>query len=230
MKYCVNPESMMSRTVSMKIKISLLAIIAGLVLQPGWSNPGSWRGQSIVEFNDQDGTIDWGIVNDGVMGGLSKGNLERTDAGTVKFFGDLSLQNNGGFTTMRSSDVRLNLSDDLGLLLHVKGDGRTYDARLDSSARYRGRPVSFSAKFKTTKGTWQQIKIPFTEFKGSFRGTDLPGKKLDPSVVERIWILLGDKQEGPFTLEMDWIRTFGKGQGNVKEEKKSESSDTQPEK
>jgi len=185
-------------------------------------NPGSWRGQSVTEFEPAEtGKFDWTVINDGVMGGLSKGKLEFTERNTMKFSGSLSLKNNGGFTTVRSGGVDLNLSNDLGLLLLVKGDGRTYDARLDSSARFRGRPVSFAGKIKTTKGEWQQVKIPFSDFKGGFRGIDLPDKVLDPSVIKQISILLGDKKEGPFDLEIDWIRTYGKGQGNSVAPKKT---------
>jgi monofunctional biosynthetic peptidoglycan transglycosylase len=77
-----------------------------------------------------------------------------TPEGTMRFFGELSLENNGGFSTIRSGKVDLNLSNDLGLLLRVKGDGRTYEARLDSDARYRNMPVSFAGEFKTTAGEW----------------------------------------------------------------------------
>ena len=224
----LNPVAQLNRTLPMNQNLSFRIVPAVLRLQLTMTpfsqadqEPASWRGQSIAEFDDEKKGLDWQIVNDGVMGGLSKGNLAFTEAGTVKFFGDLSLRNNGGFTTMRSGQVDLDLSNSLGLLLLVKGDGRTYDARLDSSARYRGRPVSFSGPFKTTKGEWQQVKIPFSDFKGGFRGTDLPDKILDPSVIEQIWILLGDKQEGPFDLEIDWIRTYGKGQGNITGQKKA---------
>ncbi len=207
--------------------IALLATVmtAGAEAAGGNSHPGAWRGQSVTEF-DASGNekFGWQIVNDGVMGGLSEGNMEFTDANTMRFFGELSLQNNGGFSTARSGDVDLNLSNDLGLLLLVKGDGRTYEARLDSTARFRGNPVSFAGEFKTTKGKWQQVKIPFSEFKGSFRGTELPDAVLDPSVIERVGILLADKREGPFDLEIDWIRTYGKGQGNFTERMTKETA------
>ena len=61
-------------------------------------NPGSWRGQSVTEFEPAEtGKFDWKVINDGVMGGLSKGNLEFTERNTMKFSGSLSLKNNGGF-------------------------------------------------------------------------------------------------------------------------------------
>lgn len=159
--------------------------------------------------------MDWQIVNDGVMGGLSEGRVDFAGGEILRFSGTLSLENNGGFTTVRSGDLDLDLSNDLGLLLRVKGDGRTYEARLDSDARFRGNSVSFAGTFETEKDRWIQVKVPFTEFKGSFRGMDLPDMKLNPAAVERVWILLADKKEGPFELEVDWIRTYGKGQGSL---------------
>jgi NADH dehydrogenase [ubiquinone] 1 alpha subcomplex assembly factor 1 len=201
----------------------LLSLIMTLITDAAGeqSKPGSWRGQSVTEFSAaENDSFAWQIVNDGVMGGLSKGKVEFTNAGVMRFSGTLSLENNGGFSTVRSAGVDFNLSNDAGLLLLVKGDGRTYEARLDSDARFRGNLVSFAGKFETTKGKWQQVKIPFSEFKGGFRGVDLPDKVLDPSLIERVWILLADKREGPFDLEVDWIRTYGKGQGSYTVRKK----------
>lgn len=206
----------------MSPKLPFVAILLSAFVSLTFTSEGkadekgaSWRGQSITEFtaeeNDQMG---WQIVDDGVMGGLSKGKVEFTGAGIMKFSGTLSFQNNGGFTTARSEPVALNLSNDLGILLLVKGDGRTYQARLDSDALYRGMPVSFSGEFTAVAGEWQQIKIPFSDFKGSWRGTDLPDEKLNPADIRKVSILLGDKKEGPFALEVDWIRTYGKGQGS----------------
>lgn len=191
----------------------------------GSPKPGSWRGQSVTEFAPQENEkFAWQVVNDGVMGGLSKGQITITDAGTMKFAGDLSLENNGGFSTVRSSNVDLNLSNDLGLLLLVKGDGRTFEARLATEERFRRMEVSFSGKFQTTKGKWQQVKIPFSDFNASFRGTELPDRRLNPAKIKRIGILLGDKQNGPFNLEIDWIRTYGKGQGNFTNQGKASAN------
>lgn len=181
-------------------------------------NPWAWRGQTVDEFDDSlTEILDWQVVNDGVMGGLSKGNVEITDEGTMKFTGTLSLENNGGFSTVRSNGPQLDLSSDLGILLRVKGDGREYDLRLDSDATYRGMPVSFAGKFVAEKGDWQQITIPWSAFEGSWRGADLPNEKLNPAVIRRAGVLLGDKKNGPFNLEIDYIRTYGKGKGEAVE-------------
>jgi monofunctional biosynthetic peptidoglycan transglycosylase len=163
---------------------------------------------SIAEFAGKDG-IDWQVVNDGVMGGLSKGKLTPSDAGTMRFSGMLSLENNGGFSTFRSGDLKLDLSSHLGLLLRVKGDGRTYQVRLATDALFRGMEVSFAAEFVTIKGEWVEVKVPFAGFKGSFRGLALPSEPLDTSKVRRVSILIGDKKQAPFAVELDFIRTYG---------------------
>jgi len=165
------------------------------------------RVQSITEFDGQDG-MNWQVVNDGVMGGLSEGKLTPNEAGTLRFSGMLSLENNGGFSTFRSGDLKLDLSNALGLLLRVKGDGRTYQVRLATDALFRGMEVSFAAEFATQKGEWIEVKVPFAGFKGSFRGLDLPEERLDTSKVRRVSILLGDKKQAPFEAEFDFIRTY----------------------
>jgi len=174
----------------------------------GADEPSAPRAQSITEFDGKDG-IEWQVVNDGVMGGLSEGKLTPSEAGTTMFSGMLSLENNGGFSTFRSGDLKLDLSSHLGLLLRVKGDGRTYQVRLATDAVFRGMEVSFAAEFTTIKGEWVEAKVPFSGFKGSFRGLNLPEERLDTSKVRRVSILIGDKKQAPFAVELDFIRTYG---------------------
>ena len=190
-----------------------LVAACGLVLcfssgVQGANEPPLSPAHSIAEFAGKDG-IDWQVVNDGVMGGLSKGKLTPSDAGTMRFSGMLSLENNGGFSTFRSGDLKLDLSSHLGLLLRVKGDGRTYQVRLATDALFRGMEVSFAAEFVTIKGEWVEVKVPFAGFKGSFRGLALPKEPLDTSKVRRVSILIGDKKQAPFAVELDFIRTYG---------------------
>ena len=83
--------------------------------------------QSVAEFTpEESGKLDWRIVDDGVMGGLSKGERDISKDGILRFFGTLSLENNGGFSSLRTGDVKLDLSGAEGVILRVKGDGRTY--------------------------------------------------------------------------------------------------------
>jgi monofunctional biosynthetic peptidoglycan transglycosylase len=167
---------------------------------------------SVAEFTPEESEkMDWRIVDDGVMGGLSQGKREISKDGILRFFGTLSLANNGGFSSLRTEAVKLDLSGAEGLLLRVKGDGRTYQVRLTTDAEYQGREMSFQAGFPTEKDKWTEVKVPFACFVGTWRGMQLPDKILDPAKVRRLGLQLADKKEGPFQLRVDWIRTYGGG-------------------
>ncbi|MEM9480754.1 MAG: CIA30 family protein [Verrucomicrobiota bacterium] len=166
---------------------------------------------TVAEFDNAEvKKMEWQIVDDGVMGGLSKGNLRMTKNETMVFSGNLSLENNGGFSSVRSADVKMDLKNYKGLTLRVNGDGRTYQVRLASDARFRSSQVSFMAEFETTKDEWTVVKIPFKKFEGSWRGMDLPDKVLNTADIQRVGLLIADKKEGPFAVEVDWIRPYGK--------------------
>ena len=171
---------------------------------------------SITEFDQKESqSFDWRVVDDGVMGGLSKGKISITDNGILKFDGKLSLENNGGFSSLRSKDIQLNLSKYDGLLARVRGDGRSYQVRLGTDETFRGMEVSFMAEFATTKGQWTEVKIPFNQLSASFRGMQLEDRTFDSSLVTRIGLLLGDKKAGPFELQVDWIHAYKDGADSI---------------
>ena len=164
---------------------------------------------SVVEFDRSEAdSLGWRVVDDGVMGGRSKGNLNVSEDGVLTFSGTLSLENRGGFSSLRTERVKMNLTEAEGLVARVKGDGRTYQMRFNTDAKFRGMEISFMAEFNTRKGEWIEVKVPFDQFKGSFRGMSLSKEKFDPGKISRIGLLLGDKKEGPFKLQVDWIRSY----------------------
>jgi NADH dehydrogenase [ubiquinone] 1 alpha subcomplex assembly factor 1 len=112
--------------------------------------------------------------------------------GFLRFKGVLSLENNGGFSSIyREAD--LDLSDFSGVELKVKGDGRVYDFRFRTSARLVGNwYVSYSGKIKTEKNKWITVKVPFDELKQSFRGRQLSGFAFQKDQIQQVRILLGD--------------------------------------
>ena len=107
----------------------------------------------------------------------------------------------------------MNLAEADGLVARVKGDGRTYQMRFSTEARFRGMEISFKADFKTKKDEWIEVKVPFDQFKGSFRGMSLSKEKFNPGKISRVGLLLGDKKQGPFELQVDWIRSFNSATG-----------------
>jgi monofunctional biosynthetic peptidoglycan transglycosylase len=150
------------------------------------------------------GSGDWFIVNDGVMGGRSYSALENGDEGQAVFEGYLSLENNGGFASVRTGVPDSALAGASSVFLRVRGDGKRYQLRL--RPRGRSREVAFAAGFDTTAGRWKTVELPLDSFEPTFRGYRPPGVgPLDPSQVVQVGIMITDKQEGPFRLEIDWI-------------------------
>ena len=149
------------------------------------------------------------IVDDGVMGGLSQGKMKRAENGNLLFSGTLSLENNGGFSSLRMDVGLLDLEDFQGFELKVKGDGRSYNLRLATDERFRRSPISFQSEFKTERGTWTTVRVPFSALKASWRGMALK-TAFDPAMIEQVGIILADKKPGAFALEVESISAFKK--------------------
>lgn len=107
----------------MMVKRLLMSV--GLVVGLGFCGVLADDGGMKFEFGEGKGEPRWVSVNDGVMGGLSKGGAEMKD-GVMVFSGVLSLENNGGFSSVRTRGYEADLSGAKGIVLRVKGDGRTY--------------------------------------------------------------------------------------------------------
>ncbi|MBU6208999.1 MAG: fasciclin domain-containing protein [Planctomycetes bacterium] len=163
---------------------------------------------SNLEF--EGGTQGWQTVLDGVMGGLSTGRIEAGDGGTLRFSGELSLENNGGFSQIRTSVPEGTFDGASGLVLRVKGDGRNYQCDIRSS-RLRLMAGGYQRVLATKAGEWTEIEIPFSEcVANSFGQRVRNAPSLDPASIESVGITLADKKEGPFAIEVDWIRPAGK--------------------
>lgn len=158
----------------------------------------------IANFDDSPQEARWIAVNDVVMGGRSSGGPTLAD-GTLTFRGELSLANNGGFSSVRSVGRDFDLSGASTVVLRVRGDGRRYQLRLSTDARHRGVVVSYGAGFATKAGEWTEVRLPLGSLEPTVRGTTLDGPMLDASQVREIGLLIADKREGAFVLEVDWI-------------------------
>lgn len=160
----------------------------------------------LVDFRSFD-ALEWYRVNDAVMGGISRGGIQPTDSGTALFAGELSLENNGGFASVRSPVGAHDLSKAAGLEIRVRGDGRSYQLRLHTDDRFDG--IAYRAGFETTRGEWTTVRIPFDKFLPTFRGRVPYGAPpLDTARIRQIGLMLADKRPGPFALEIEWIRSW----------------------
>lgn len=156
-------------------------------------------------FNEPSQEGAWFAQNDDVMGGASDGQAQIKE-GHLHFTGLLSLENNGGFAQVYSPLEQTDLSASAGIHLRVKGDGREYQFRLATHARFRGSRIAYRSSFLTQRGEWMKLFIPFSSFVPSWRGNLLSGPPLDLTSVKQIALLLADGTPGQFSLVVDWIK------------------------
>lgn len=146
----------------------------------------------------------WYVVNDNVMGGVSRGGFARTSDGTGQFAGQLSMRNNGGFSSVRTKIPRGALTGFDGIEMRVRGDDRTYTL-LAAPERSRG---SWQHDF-VAGDQWQTVRLPFGEMKLSIRGWQPPSAApIRGQDVGMLGLLVADKNTSPFQLEVDWIRGY----------------------
>ena len=169
--------------------------------------PLSAAEKTVASFESDEPLKSWTSVNDGVMGGISKGGFKRSEQGTLLFTGDLSLENNGGFASIRMKPSALGLSGMSALVVKARGDGRTYwvDLRVTNQMN----ASSYRAYLPTTAGEWQETRIPFADFKLQAFGRELPVKPLNVAAVTSVGFTLADKKAGPFALEIGAVNASG---------------------
>ncbi len=172
----------------------------------------------VYDFRDADRRGQWLIVNDGVMGGRSQSEFSFSEHHTAVFRGTVSLENNGGFASVRSTSREYALEEYTGIQIRLKGDGNTYQFRLRTNDRFDG--IAYRYRITTREDEWMVVKIPFDRCEPVFRGRVLQGAApLSPGRIRQIGVLIAEKQAGPFRLEMDWIEAFhadhaDEGEGN----------------
>lgn len=156
---------------------------------------------TLFDFKDQDSVDDWYIVLDGVMGGKSTG---YTDArgGKMMFYGSTSLENNGGFSSIRANLAPGSLAGMTMLRIKVRGDGRTYILGTKGSGNY-----SYWSRFETQKGKWQTFDFPIKDMEKTWFGMGRSGH-INPEDVRGLELYVYDYQEGPFKLKVDYIKAM----------------------
>jgi NADH dehydrogenase [ubiquinone] 1 alpha subcomplex assembly factor 1 len=201
-------------TINRQTDLLIFSLVMGLLLLtlPGPSLDAADSGPKgepvLTDFTPDSPDFGWYVQNDNVMGGRSEGDFEQPP-GELIFAGSTNT-NGGGFSSIRTQPVQLDLSSHEGIRLRVKGDGRRYTWQLQTNARWRGRQVSYWADFETLAGEWSTVDIPFARFFPQFRGTKLDGPELEPGQVTEMALYIYDKQDGPFKLHLASVDAFTK--------------------
>ena len=155
----------------------------------------------IFDFNKNSDIRDWMIVNDVVMGGESAGTFKLNAEGFGVFEGNISLDNNGGFSSLRYRFPKIIVKEYSTILIKLKGDGKKYQFRMKATS---GDYYSYIAPFSTS-GEWQEIEIPIKDMYPSFRGRRLEQPNFNKDYIEEIAFLIGNKKAEKFKLLIDKI-------------------------
>ncbi len=157
--------------------------------------------QVIFDFNSNSDISAWSVVDDVVMGGESQGNFKLNEIGNGLYFGKVSLENNGGFSSLRFRFSEKDISNYSKIILKIKGDGKDYQFRVKDDYLNR---YSYISSFSTNKD-WQLIEISLSKMYPAFRGRKLNMSKFSSKVIEEIAFLIGNKRNESFKIEIDKI-------------------------
>lgn len=157
-----------------------------------------------VDFGKGKGGQDWQIINDGVMGGLSKSSPVFSK-NAVTFKGKLSLKNNGGFASYRKPFSEYDLSSFGKIEIRCRGNGGTFTLMFETSPRF------FDPYFKyefSPEDEWQIFECQLKDLKErrllKDTGNFITSKDLENII--RFGIIKSDKKTDDFELEIDYIK------------------------
>ncbi|OZC02963.1 CIA30 family protein [Rubricoccus marinus] len=156
---------------------------------------------TLFDFDAPDAPT-WTVEDDTVMGGHSNGRVE-VSGGTLRFTGTL-VTRDGGFSQTRAQR-RLDLSEYSAVELRVRGGGRTFQVEVHDGAQIDGKDVARRGDFPTTED-WQTVRVPFSSLGATVHGEPVEAEPLALDAVESVALYIADGQDGPFELEVDWIR------------------------
>lgn len=175
----------------------LVAIV--LILPMGLSKITFDFGEDCEKCND------WFVVVDGVMGGLSTGELAITENSFV-LSGEISLDNNGGFASLRTPYASFNLSDYNTVTIKYRSTGQDFAFTLNKYRRFWY--PNYKINLPITKGEWKEITCTLQEFKRYRLGRELSGHPDidDLSKIIRLGFISNTKAATSYTFEVDFIK------------------------
>ncbi len=151
----------------------------------------------------------WRVVSDGVMGGVSTATLRR-DGDALRFAGEISLANNGGFASARRSFEPADYDGAAaGFVVHARGDGNRFRLRVYTRDPATGAEHAFShfAVFETRAGEATRSALRWPQFEASFRGRAVPNAPpIEFADIVGIGVMITKddhrRGSGPFALDL----------------------------
>ncbi|WP_050765246.1 CIA30 family protein [Kordia algicida OT-1] len=158
-----------------------------------------------IDFGKYKDGKQWQITNDGVMGGLSEGDYRFSDNGVV-FSGNISLENNGGFSSYRSQFSKRDLSAFKKVIIRYRSKKYIMGFTLEMDRRWF--VPYYKVDLPVTDWKWETIEIPFSGFARYNIGRKRPGKisKNELKKILRVGFISNEKKAGEFKIEIDYIK------------------------
>lgn len=158
----------------------------------------------LFDFRDPDAVNDWAPIDDRVMGGISRSRLRHDAAGHAVFEGEVSLERNGGFASVRSRPGQRGKPEAEACLIEVRGAGKQYKLSLLTDDGFDS--LNYQSSFAPSGAVWQTLRLPLATFRASFRGREVPdAPPLDPARIRQVGLLIAARQAGPFALDIERI-------------------------
>ncbi|WP_434037526.1 CIA30 family protein [Formosa sp. 4Alg 33] len=155
----------------------------------------------IFDFNKTSTTDNWKVVDDAVMGGKSSGSFILDPNGKGVFAGRVSLENNGGFSTVKYSFDRVSTKGFSKISFKVKGDGKTYQFRIKRKSDDKYAYINY---FNSSEG-WEMFQLTLSEMYPTYKGRQLDMPNYDQDGIEEVAFLVGNKKAEDFKLEIESI-------------------------
>ncbi len=160
---------------------------------------------TLFDFADSAEAEAWTSIDDRVMGGISTSRLRHDPAGHAVFEGNVSLERNGGFASVRSAPAARGRAGAQTCTLEVRGDARRFKLNFLTEDAFDG--LNYQTTFQPDPDRWQSLRIPLAEFRPTFRGREVLGASpLDHARLRQVGLMIAERQAGPFALA---IRRIG---------------------
>jgi len=146
--------------------------------------------------------LSWFVVNDGVMGGLSAGMVSVAD-GLLVHSGVLNT-NGGGFSYAGTRFAADTLVGYNSLRVRLNTDGRQYAVNFGDA---RNRRISHQILLPIGPiDEWQEVSIDFADTVPTIFSRLVQSAPFTTSAIDELSFILGDAKDGPFQMEIDWIK------------------------
>ena len=157
--------------------------------------------QVIFDFNENASLQNWEILDDVVMGGRSQGDISLSPEGYGRFSGHVSLENNGGFSSVRYIPDGLEVNPQDQIKIRLAEDGKRYQFRVKHDKQAY---ASYITYFETT-GDWEEISILLSDLYPTFRGKTLDQPNFNHHAIQQLGFLIANKKAQDFELLIDKI-------------------------